>query len=62
MIPVNKITAISISKSRGLQLEFKTSGGLSSMVPLPNKRYNGPKHRNLTGLTLGRMTVIGVGL
>lgn len=57
--PVNKITKIVISPQPKEGFIFNRNAMVSSMTPLPMIEFPGPDDKNLTGLNVDRLTVMG---
>lgn len=58
-IPVNKQTAIVVSPCKKEGFIFKRVPCVSSMAPLPMRKFPGPSKDDLTGKTIGRLLVVG---
>jgi hypothetical protein len=58
-VPVNKQTAIVVSPAKKEGFIFDRNAKASSMVPLPTRPFPGTVENDLTGRTVGRLTVIG---
>jgi len=58
-VVVNKQTAIIVSKVKERQVTNKQTCLITSLVPIPVTTWYGRRQDNLTGLKVGRLTVVG---
>ncbi len=60
--PINKQTAIVISKTKDENPFFSSGATAMSMIPFPTKEWTGNKYHDLTGRKCGSFIVIGCAL
>lgn len=61
-LPIDKTSALVVSKCSDYQIEFNNSFHITSMAPLPTCQFTGPRYHDLTGKRNGRLLVIGCAL
>jgi len=61
-LPIDSTAAFVVSKNPNFNTDFKTGNHIASMVPLPTRQFPGLRSHDLTGLKVGRFTVVGCAL
>lgn len=61
-LPINKTSAIVVAKHGEHQVSVKHNAYVTSLVPLPIKKFTGPRSEDLNGVMYGRIIVIGYSL
>jgi hypothetical protein len=61
-LPINKVAALVVSKHFEAQASVQKSDYVTSMIKLPTHKFSGPPNEDLTGVSFGRIKVIGFSL